>query len=165
MAARLSNLAALFFNLLLVGPVGSVLPEFTMEVQLSQPAPEPVTEQTRIFQDTGRDDLLFEDDVVFNSTSRSRLDCARLCTGSPLCVSFTFVGGSSVSTSCCGYSTAINSTRSDVTAAIGAKTFTEAATTGNDEGEREEKIILTGSYVQATLFSQFRNPHNVSTDQ
>ena len=141
------SLAALFSIVLLLHRVviseGSMPVSHLMVLSEEPLEPEPSTES--VFQRSWQDDLLFMDDVVFNGTARSRLDCARLCVSmSPTCVSFSHVQESWESESwiCCGYSTPVTATRFDGRFVSGAKTFSKVGVTaGVYGGERQDRIL------------------------
>ena len=85
----------------------------------------PVTEATtRLsrFSNTGLDSLVFTSNVLFETTSRSVLDCGRHCICDARCVTFTRVKGSS-SGSCRGHAAIFNSTSAHFVSPTGATTF------------------------------------------
>ena len=85
----------------------------------------PVTEATtRLsrFSNTGLDSLVFTSNVLFETTSRSVLDCGRQCVRDARCVTFTRVKGSS-SGSCRGHAVIFKSTSAHFVSATGATTF------------------------------------------
>ena len=85
----------------------------------------PVTEATtRLlrFSNTGLDSLVFTSNVLFETTSRSVLDCGRQCVCDARCVTFTRVKVSS-SGSCRGHAAIFNSTSAHFVSATGAITF------------------------------------------
>ena len=83
------------------------------------PAVEATT-QMSLFSDTRLDNFIFMSNVLFESESRSVLDCGRQCSRDARCMTFTHVTGFS-SGSCLGYTAA----PSDHNATVpGAKTYT-----------------------------------------
>ena len=83
------------------------------------PAVEATT-QMSLFSDTRLDNFIFTSNVLFESESRSVLDCGRQCSRDARCMTFTHVTGFS-SGSCLGYTAA----PSDHNATVpGAKTYT-----------------------------------------
>ena len=84
-----------------------------------------------LFYNTGRDNYLFQNDVLFDSVvSWSPLGCARLCSSDDRCRAFTRIPGSSGSGSCRGHSVTMTSASTDVTPASGAKTYNLAGIFG-----------------------------------
>ena len=81
--------------------------------------------QQSVFRDTGLVDVVPNtDSVLFQTTARSRLDCARRCSGAGGgCQSFTHFRGSSGSWSCRGHSVLLTSAGDTATAAAGARTY------------------------------------------
>ena len=77
-----------------------------------------------LFSDTGLDNVIFTSSVLFESESRSVLDCGRQCFRDTRCVTFTQVKGSS-SGSCRGHSDTFTSTSDHDASVTGAKTFTK----------------------------------------
>ncbi|KAK7496193.1 hypothetical protein BaRGS_00012603, partial [Batillaria attramentaria] len=71
---------------------------------------------------TDKDDVIFIEDVTFNVTVRSRIDCARLCSISADCITFTSTEAGKGSVSCRGHSSAMES-GSLTSAAPGTKGF------------------------------------------
>ena len=104
MAAML-YFAAVFVNCLLFAPVI-----------------EAATQMSR-FPNTGLDNFIFTSNVLFESASRSVLDCGRQCSRDGRCVTFTHVTGSS-SGSCRGHNATLNSTSDHGATVTGAETFT-----------------------------------------
>ena len=104
MAAML-YFAAVFVNCLLFTPVVKA------------------TTRESLFSHTGLDNVIFTSSVLFESESRSVLDCGRQCSRDARCVTFTHVTGSS-SGSCRGHSDIFNSTSDHDASVSGAKTFT-----------------------------------------
>ena len=87
---------------------------------------EPVVKATTresLFSHTGLDNVIFTSSVLFESKSRSVLDCGRQCSNETWCVTFTHVTGSS-SGSCRGHSETFTSTSTNAVSVPGAKTFT-----------------------------------------
>ena len=80
--------------------------------------------QTFRFVNTGLDNVIFTSSVLFESKSRSVLDCGRQCFRDTRCVTFTHVKGSS-SGSCRGHSDTFTSTSDHDASVTGAKTFTK----------------------------------------
>ena len=80
--------------------------------------------QTFRFLNTGLDNVIFTSSVLFESESRSVLDCGRQCFRDTRCVTFTQVKGSS-SGSCRGHSDTFTSTSDYDASVTGAKTFTK----------------------------------------
>ena len=150
MAIRsVDNLAALFSVMLLLHGVviseGSMAMDYPVSIWFGVEIHEPEPSTDSVFQRSWQDDLVFMDDVVFNGTARSRLDCARLCVSmSPTCVSFSHVQESLESESwvCWGYSTPVTATRFDGRFVSGAKTFSKVGVTaGVYGGERQDRFI------------------------
>ena len=79
--------------------------------------------QMSLFSNTGLDNVIFTSNVLFESTSRSVLDCGRQCSRDERCVTFTHVKGSS-SWDCRGHSATFNSTNDHGVPVIGAKSYT-----------------------------------------
>ena len=81
--------------------------------------------QQSVFRDPGLGDVVPNtDSVLFQTTARSRLDCARRCSGADGgCQSFTHFRGSSGSWSCRGHSVLLTSAGDTATAAPGARTY------------------------------------------
>ena len=104
MAAML-YFAAVFVNCLLFAPVVKA------------------TTRESLFSNTGLDNVIFTNSVLFESESRSVLDCGRQCFRDARCVTFTHVTGSS-SRSCRGHSDTFTSTSDHDASVTGAKTFT-----------------------------------------
>ena len=104
MAAML-YFAAVFVNCLLFAPVVKA------------------TARESLFSDTGLDYGIFTSSVLFESESRSVLDCGSQCVRDERCVTFTHVTESS-SGSCRGHSDTFTSTRDHDASVTGAKTFT-----------------------------------------
>ena len=104
MAAML-YFAAVFVNCLLFAPVVKA------------------TTRGSLFSDTGLDNVIFTSSVLFESESRSLLDCGRQCSLDKRCVTFTHVTRSS-SGSCRGHSDTFTSTSTHAVSVPGAKTFT-----------------------------------------
>ena len=92
-----------------------------------------VVKQSQFF-DTGLHDLLFVNDVLFNSHARSTLHCGRLCSDACRCLTFTHVGGRSAASSCQGYSVVPRSAAENAMTVAGAKTYT-MLDTGETAGE------------------------------
>ena len=65
--------------------------------------------QKSLFSNTALDNFIFTSNVLFESASRSVLDCGRQCSRDERCVTFTHVTGSS-SGSCRGHNVIFNST-------------------------------------------------------
>ena len=105
MAAML-YFAAVFVNCLLFAPVVKA------------------TTRGSLFSDTGLDNVIFTSSVLFESESRSVLDCGRQCSLDKRCVTFTHGTGSS-SGSCRGHNTILNSNSDHDASVSGAKTFTK----------------------------------------
>ena len=103
MAAML-YFAAVFVNCLLFAPVVKA------------------TTRESLFSDTGLDNVNFTSSVLFESQSRSVLDCGRQCSSEAWCATFTHVTGSS-SGSCRGHSETFTSTSTNAVSVPGAKTF------------------------------------------
>ena len=97
--------AAVFVNCLLFAPVVKA------------------TTRASLFSDTGLDNVIFTSSVLFESESRSLLDCGRQCSLDKRCVTFTHVTGSS-SGSCRGHSDTFTSTSDHDASVTKAKTFT-----------------------------------------
>ena len=104
MAAML-YFAAVFVNCLLFAPVVKA------------------TTRESLFSDTGLDNVIFTSSALFESESRSILDCGSQCVRDERCVAFTHVTGSS-SGSCRGHNTILNSNSDHDASVTGAKTFT-----------------------------------------
>ena len=83
------------------------------------PAVEATT-QMSLFSDTRLDNFIFTSNVLFESESRSVLDCGRQCSRDARCMTFTHVTGFS-SGSCLGYTAAPSDHNGTVP---GAKTYT-----------------------------------------
>ena len=103
MAAML-YFAAVFVNCLLFAPVVKA------------------TTRGSLFSDTGLDNVIFTSSVLFESESRSLLDCGRQCSLDKRCVTFTHVTGSS-SGSCRGYNASFTSNSTYAVSVPGAKAF------------------------------------------
>ena len=103
MAAML-YFAAVFANFLLFAPVVKA------------------TTRESLFSHTGLDNVIFTSSVLFESESRSVLDCGGQCSSEAWCVTFTHVTGSS-SGSCRGNSETFTSTSTHAVSVTGAKTF------------------------------------------
>ena len=88
------------------------------------PAVEATT-QMSLFSDTILDNFIFTSNVLFESESRSVLDCGRQCSRDARCMTFTNVTGSS-SGSCRGHDATFNSTSDHGATVTGAKTFTRS---------------------------------------
>ena len=84
---------------------------------------EGATTQMSLFPNTGLDNFIFTSNVLFESESRSVLDCGRQCFRDERCVTFTNVTRSS-SGSCRGHNATLNSTSDHGATVTGAKTFT-----------------------------------------
>ena len=84
-----------------------------------------VTTQMSLFFDTALDNFIFTSNVLFESESRSVLDCGRQCFRDERCVTFTNVTRSS-SGSCRGHNATLNSTSDHGATVTGAKTFTRS---------------------------------------
>ena len=84
---------------------------------------EGATTQMSLFPNTGLDNFIFTSNVLFESTSRSVLDCGRQCSRDARCMTFTNVTGSS-SGSCRGHDATFKSTTDHDVTVTGAKTFT-----------------------------------------
>ena len=80
--------------------------------------------QTFRFVNTGLDNVVFTSSVLFESKSRSVLDCGRQCFRDNRCVTFTYETGSP-SGSCRGHNTILNSNSDHDASVTGAKTFTK----------------------------------------
>ena len=80
------------------------------------------TTRTSRFSNTGLDSMVFTSSVLFETTSRSVLDCGSQCALDTQCVTFTSVKGSS-SWFCRGYNVTFNSTSAQGESATGATTF------------------------------------------
>ena len=104
MAAML-YFAAVFVNCLLFAPVVKA------------------TARESLFSDMGLDYGIFTSSVLFESESRSVLDCGSQCVRDERCVMFTHVTGSS-SGSCLGHNASFTSTSTHAVSVPGAKTFT-----------------------------------------
>ena len=104
MAAML-YFAAVFVNCLLFAPVVKA------------------TTRESLFSDTGLGNVIFTSSVLFESESRSVLDCGRQCSLDKRCVTFTHVTGSS-SGSCRGHKDTFTSTSTHAVSVPEAKTFT-----------------------------------------
>ena len=150
MAIRsVDNLAALFSIMLLLHGVviseGSMAMDYPVSIGFGVEIHEPEPSTESVFQRSWQVDLMFMDDVVFNGTARSRLDCARLCVSmSPTCVSFSHVQESLESESwvCWGYSTPVTATRFDGMFVSGAKTFSKVGVTaGVYGGEKQDRFM------------------------
>ena len=98
--------AAIFVNCLLFAPVVKA------------------TTRESLFSNTGLDNVIFTSSVLFESESRSLLNCALQCVHDEQCVTFTHVTGSS-SGSCRGHNTILNSNSDQDASVPGAKTFTK----------------------------------------
>ena len=88
---------------------------------LFAPLTEATTRLSR-FSNTGLDSLVFTSNVLFETTSRSVLDCGSQCVRDAWCVTFTSVKGSS-SWFCRGYNVTFNSTSAQGESATGATTL------------------------------------------
>ena len=88
---------------------------------LFAPVTEAMTRMSR-FSNTGLDSLVFTSNVLFETTSRSVLDCGSHCVRDARCVTFTRVKGSS-SGSCRGHAAIFNSTSAHFVSATGATAF------------------------------------------
>ena len=89
---------------------------------LFAPLTEATTHLSR-FSNTGLDSLVFTSNVLFETTSRSVLDCGRQCVRDARCVTFTRVTGSS-SGSCRGHAAIFTSTSAPhFVSTTGATTF------------------------------------------
>ena len=84
-----------------------------------------------LFYNTGRDNYLFQNDVLFDSVvSWSPLGCARLCSRDDRCRAFTRIPGWSGPGSCRGHSITMMSASTDVMPASGSRTYNLAGTFG-----------------------------------
>ena len=87
---------------------------------------EPVVKATTresLFSHTGLDNVIFTSSVLFESESRSVLDCGGQCSSEAWCVTFTHVTGSS-SGSCRGHNDTFTFASTHTVSVPGAKTFT-----------------------------------------
>ena len=103
--------AAVFVNCLLFAPVVKA------------------TTRESLFSDTGLDNVVFTSSVLFESESRSLLNCALQCIHDEQCVTFTHITGSS-SGSCRGHNAILNSHSDHDASVTGAKTFTKSGICG-----------------------------------
>ena len=87
------------------------------------------------FPNTGLDNFIFTSNVLFESASRSVLDCGRLWSRDGRCVTFTHVTGSS-SGSCRGHS----STNDYGVPVAGTKTYSRPG-----KKERDASLVLRGN--------------------
>lgn len=98
------------------------------------------------FEDTGYDDFLFNEDIVFETMSRSRLDCGRYCEERGNCVGFTHArnsGSEGMSGTCRGYSHIHISGSSSHKS--GVKTFTRSAET--KQSTAPETVTASGKWL------------------
>ena len=99
--------AAVFVNCLLFAPVVKA------------------TTRESLFSDTGLDNVVFTSSVLFETESRSLLNCALQCIHHEQCVTFTHITGSS-SGSCRGHNAILNSHSDHDASVTGAKTVTKS---------------------------------------
>ena len=91
------------------------------------------------FPNTGLDNFIFTSNVLFESASRSVLDCGRQCSRDERCVTFTHVTGSS-SRSCRGHSSTFSSTNAYGVPVAGTKTYSRPG-----KKERDTSLVLRGN--------------------
>ncbi|XP_070176519.1 sushi, nidogen and EGF-like domain-containing protein 1 [Littorina saxatilis] len=77
-----------------------------------------VTPKSHTYRNTGIDNKLFSENVVFESAVTNDMQCARLCSQHDVCQSFTFS-----STVCRGHSLLVTSNSSSSVDTAGAETF------------------------------------------
>ena len=85
----------------------------TLALVTQQTADGQVTLSTYGLQDASLDDVIFTEDVSFDVSARSKLDCARQCVNTANCASFTYQT-SDVTSSCRGYTRVMTSNSSSV---------------------------------------------------
>ena len=85
------------------------------------------------YYDVGTDDIIFTDDLVYESLAWSELDCARQCSIRNGCLASTYIKGSEVTSPglCRGHpSVVLTSSGAEVTATNGTKTYRQAGASG-----------------------------------
>ena len=87
--------------------------------------------ESALYEDTGLDDFLFTENLLFETKARSLVDCGRLCAEDDGCVAFTYITVTSGSEWCQGHSGKVASA-SAMTSSSGARTFNLAP----EEGQR-----------------------------
>ena len=108
------------------------------------PALAQATVRASLFQDSGLDDLQFEDDVTFTISQgiRSELNCARRCNSDQDCVSFTYGPGG-----CRGHSVAVTAQSRSVSVS-GARTYLTSAR--SDTGGGAKTSVPSGERMSYT---------------
>ena len=90
--------------------------------------------QTALCEDTGLDDFLFTENLLFETIARSLVDCGRLCAEDDGCVAFTYITATSGSGSCRGHSGEVTPATA-MTTSSRARTFNLAS----EEGQRGDR--------------------------
>ena len=108
-----------------------------------------------IYHDVGTDDVIFTDDLVFESSAWSDMDCARQCSRRDGCVASTYTKGSGATTpgTCRGHPSVVMTSSSALASGTNdTKTYRQAGASGEREREgytEGDIFLLSISFLRA----------------